>query len=149
MSKKNVIDLFKKFGLKHDTFTVWNDFLQLAAISISNAVDYKEEREQQYLKTIKKYKKEEQLLFPEILANLVKTFEEEEITDLLGEIFMEMGLGNKWTGQFFTPYHLAELTAELTFDPKDIEEKGEIYAGSIEKRNNKSKNRYSTMGIAI
>ena len=64
MSKKNVIDLFKKFGLKHDTFTVWNDFLQLAAISISNATDYKEEREQQYLKTIKKYKKEEQLFFP-------------------------------------------------------------------------------------
>jgi type I restriction-modification system DNA methylase subunit len=126
MSKKNVIDLFKKFGVKHDTFTVWNDFLELAAISISNATDYKEEREQQYLKTIKKYKKEEVDLFPRILAEIAITFEEEGTTDLLGEIFMEMGLGNKWTGQFFTPFNLALVTAELTFDPKDIEEKGYI-----------------------
>lgn len=36
---------------------------------------------------------------------------DEEIGDVLGEIYMEAGMGSKYTGQFFTPFHLSELCA--------------------------------------
>lgn len=34
--------------------------------------------------------------------------------DVLGKIYMDAGMGSKAAGQFFTPFHLAELTARLS-----------------------------------
>ena len=39
---------------------------------------------------------------------------ETEMTDVLGQIYMESGMGSKSSGQFFTPYHLSKLCAELS-----------------------------------
>ena len=46
---------------------------------------------------------------------------EKNITDALGEIYMQANLGSKQTGQFFTPFHVSLLTA-ATAIPKEIEE---------------------------
>lgn len=43
---------------------------------------------------------------------------EEDLSDVLGAVYMECGMGSKHTGQFFTPYHLSELTAQLAVDIK-------------------------------
>lgn len=45
---------------------------------------------------------------------------EVEYCDFLGDVFMELELGNKWAGQFFTPYHVCSLMAELTFNKNDF-----------------------------
>lgn len=53
---------------------------------------------------------------------------EEGHRDVLGELFMQMGLGDQWKGQFFTPYALAYLMAEMSMQDaaQVIEEKGFI-----------------------
>ena len=50
----------------------------------------------------------------------------EEIGDVLGEIYMEAGMGSKYTGQFFTPFHLSELCARM-----NLTETIENYNGEV------------------
>lgn len=39
---------------------------------------------------------------------------ESNMSDVLGNIYMQSGMGSKITGQFFTPYHLSLLMARMT-----------------------------------
>lgn len=114
---KNIIKGFNDLTDRYDSWTIFNDFIAMAAISIRNSVtivDW-EEKEQQYLEIAKKYHKKELDKFAEILMELILALEKES-TDVLGRVFMEMDLGSKWTGQFFTPMSVAELMAEMTIE---------------------------------
>lgn len=53
-----------------------------------------------------------------MMAMLVETLEY-DMTDVLGQIYMESGMGSKAAGQFFTPYHLSYLCAELSMPEPD------------------------------
>ena len=44
---------------------------------------------------------------------------ENDMSDVLGKIYMDAGCGNKNTGQFFTPFHLSEAISSCTL-PKDV-----------------------------
>lgn len=98
--------------------------------AISNAVDksHYEGREKCYLSIIKKYNKNEQEIFPELLADTVMALEANPEQDFLGHIFMSLNLGNECNGQFFTPYHVCELMAKITTDNvvREIHDKGFI-----------------------
>ena len=50
----------------------------------------------------------------------------EDMSDVLGEIYMEAGMGSKYTGQFFTPFHLSELCAKTGVDIDNLPETGRI-----------------------
>ena len=120
----------KSFSYKHNLWEVYRDFIEIAAITISNAIDIKNfpKREKRYMEVIKKYSKDELLKFAELMAELIKELEKNP-RDVLGELYMSLELGDKWKGQFFTPDSVAELMAEMTFDDsvKDkIEEHGYI-----------------------
>ncbi|MGA8560676.1 MAG: hypothetical protein WB685_14775, partial [Pseudolabrys sp.] len=41
---------------------------------------------------------------------------EEDMGDVLGGVFSELDLGNKWAGQFFTPDPVCRMMAAMTFD---------------------------------
>lgn len=127
--KKNMIKLFEKLAYRHNLWTVYSDFLEMSAISISNSVDLmnRPKREKRYLDIIAGYSKEEGQIFPQLFAELVMSLEK-ETTDVLGEIFMELQLGNKWKGQIFTPIHVSRLMGELSLQNVDaiIREKGFI-----------------------
>ena len=88
------------------------------ACSLSNSMDkaHYDEREKRYLRNIKKYNKQEQTLFPELAAHTVMALENNPEQDFLGSIFMELKLGNESGGQFFTPYHVCQLMADITMD---------------------------------
>lgn len=118
--RKNIIKLIEKMSYRFDTWRVFSDFLALTAISLSNTVDMRkrDKREEEYLKIISKYSKKETEMFPEILSNLIIALEKEP-SDILGQVFMEMNLGNKWTGQFFTPMSICRTAGEMTV--KDLE----------------------------
>jgi len=126
---KNIIKKIEWLSGRHGAWTVFSDFIAMAAISIRNSVNLLdwEEKEKQYLDLIKKYKKEELEKFPEILGELIMALEKEP-SDILGQVFMEMDLGNKWKGQFFTPMPVAELMAEVSIDQirKTIDKDGYI-----------------------
>lgn len=116
--------LFTSFH-RHGIYQVFSDFLTLAACSLSNAIDrrFYDEREKQYMDTIKRYSKEEADKFPHMLALLVQAFEPlpgvVAYRDVLGELFMALELGNQWAGQFFTPYSLCLLKAQLVLGDAD------------------------------
>ena len=123
-----MIELINKIAVKQSLYTVYSDFIELTALMISNTCVFNENREKQYLNTISKYGEEEKL-FPLLYLELVEEMQK-GFNDVLGTLFMELGLGSKHTGQFFTPYHIAQETAAVVFAEKQvnklIKEKGYI-----------------------
>jgi len=120
MSKANMVKMFKDLSYKHSLWEIYSDFLEMSALVISNSLDIINYRfrEERYLEIVKKYTKEELSLFPKLLVELAHALEE-KVSDVLGELFMEMEFGGKWNGQFFTSYHLCLVTAELSFQGID------------------------------
>ena len=123
-----------KLAYSHSTWEIFYDFLELSAICISNSVDLKhyDEREKQYLHTIKKYTPKQQILLSEMFGLLVLSLEHEyqrgSFIDILGCLFHELELHNKYKGQFFTPQHICTLMGKLLLDENDktIEDEGFI-----------------------
>lgn len=128
--KKEFLRVFKQLTNRHRSWDVWRDFIVMYACALSNPVDkqHYEEREALYLRIIKKYNKQEQPLFSELAAHTVMALEENPEQDFLGSIYMSLNLGNQHNGQFFTPYHVCELMAEVTMQDTvmKIEKEGYI-----------------------
>ena len=119
----NLVRTFRKFHkYKWDSYTLWSDFIEMAAISIANTADrfQSKNREERYLQISNKYTKNEMTIFSEMMADLVMDLEENP-HDVLGEAFMELELGNKWKGQFFTPYPVAYIMAQTTLTKETIQ----------------------------
>ncbi|WP_019125548.1 hypothetical protein [Peptoniphilus grossensis] len=122
---KEIIKQFRELASTRDLWQVYKDFLEVVAISISNACDKDQaaEREKRYLDIIKTYSPEQIWKISDIMGLVVLELSKEP-QDVLGRVFMELELGNKWTGQVFTPLNLADLLANVAFDDKEIKEKG-------------------------
>lgn len=116
--QKAFLDVFGQLTNRHRSWDVWRDFITMFACSLSNPLDkeHRHKREELYLQTVKKYKKKEQELFPELAAQTVLALEENPEQDFLGSIFMSLNLGNEHNGQFFTPYDVCKMMAEVTMD---------------------------------
>lgn len=125
--QKNFVKVICAISRRYRTHEVFRDFCELAAISISNAVDIAQSanRTARYHAIRERYEMAEFSRFPELLGLLTLSLAE-RFHDSLGEIFMSMDFGDNWKGQFFTPYHVCRLMAELsTPDPKEaISHKG-------------------------
>lgn len=102
--------------------TVFKDFLALSTYAIMQPFYRSPDIEQKYIDIISKYNKEQANEFSQMLALLVSALEE-KFQDFLGQVYMQLNLGNVKTGQFFTPYHVSKLMAEITFidNQTDIE----------------------------
>ena len=106
--------LVDKNSYSRHQYTVFKDFCELAALSMSNAVDRAqyETREARYRQIVKGYKSDEVARFPEMLACLTLSLEG-NMKDCLGQLFMALELGNSKAGQFFTPYHVSLMMAKM------------------------------------
>ena len=128
---QSILKIINKLIHSHDTWEVFYDFLEMCAISISNILEFNskrhEEKENQYLGTIKKYTPEHQILFSEMFGELILALEYEYqtrgFTDILGNLFHELELHNKYKGQFFTPQHVCTLMAKMTIGSKEHSDK--------------------------
>lgn len=121
------MDKFNVLAHSRNNGEVWSDFVLLIACSISNAVDSKNyaEREQRYMSVIGKYSADESNIFAELLAITVLALEENPEQDFLGTRYeQDLKLGSFKKGQFFTPYHVGELMAELKMGDLDTENGG-------------------------
>ena len=113
--KKKIIERLNGLSGSRSPYEVFCDWVKCCAIAIQNACqiggDLRCKREEQYLQTIKPYG-EQGAAFGDMMALLVMALNE-NIEDVLGQVYMEAGLGNKSTGQFFTPFHISLLCAEM------------------------------------
>ena len=128
----SIAKLINGLGYRHSPWQTFSDFVEASALSISNSVDWpqREKREDRYMQLIKRYEPKELAVFPQILAELVMALEEAP-SDVLGRAFHELELQNKWVGQFFSPYPICQMMAQMTTGdtaPGIIESKGFITA---------------------
>lgn len=130
-----VIEAIKALSQRHATYEVFQDFLEISAIAISNSVDWiqKEEREKRYLEIINQYLPDEQKQLVNIFACLINSMQIENEkgvpTDILGNVFHGLELHNKYRGQFFTPFPVCELMGKISIGSRGkqvIDEEGYI-----------------------
>lgn len=119
--QKEFLEALKKLSYCRSIWNVWNDFLDMGCISISNSVPalYSQDRENEYLSIIRRYKKEEQELFPELFGFLVMALTENPAQDFLGEMYHWLSLEQQQKGQFFTPYHICHFMSEIQYTGVD------------------------------
>lgn len=135
-SCKNLVKALRSVSYSHAIYEVFQDWLAVSAIAISNAVDLMQHkrREEVYMEIIQKYTKSEQEKLAEAFAELVLALQHEQSihgpTDILGQVFHALELHSKYKGQFFTPPHVCELMGMITLDGDNlamtIEKKGYI-----------------------
>ena len=120
--------------------TVFLDFLSLGTYSLAQPFYRSPDIEQKYKLIVKDYTKEQTVEFSKLFAFLVQGLEEQH-QDFLGQIFMELGFGNAKKGQFFTPYSVSKLMAEINFsdfetklNDKDFNLKNKGYSVDSDKR---------------
>lgn len=124
--KKEFGNIINSFSKGYSIWQIFKDFLLLTALSLANTVKTREwdKREEQYLSIIHTYQEKDQALFPQLLACLYMALTENPEQDFLGEIYALLNLQQEQKGQFFTPYHIAHLMSELTYEDRN----GEISA---------------------
>lgn len=129
--KQRLVKGFKLLMHQKSPYKVWSDLMLLYAVEIANTTirplkdmePFKSiwnEREKQYIETIKTYNKKEQKIISQIFTMLVMELEENPCQDLLGEIYMMLEISNKNNGQFFTPYSVCDLMSAVTIDRKTL-----------------------------
>ncbi|MDO4553687.1 MAG: N-6 DNA methylase [Lachnospiraceae bacterium] len=123
---KEIIDMSGNYS-GYDIFTDW---IKATAIAMSNQSDiFRGEiwrkREQDYMDIVRKHGKDNILRFANMTGMLAVALED-DMEDVLGRIYMEAGFGSKHTGQFFTPFHVSKLTADIALELNQRANNGKI-----------------------
>lgn len=133
LDKDFILKSIKELGIKYGVRQTFDDIVKCCAYSLANQVEMNDDREQEFLRIVKKYNEEEKNLFPKILASLLLEYNSENETmpiDILGDIYEKLGLTDEGKAQFFTPIDVCNLMAKLTIDEEEnkkmLEEKGYI-----------------------
>ena len=122
--ENNIVKTIQRISGKYNQNQIFTDWITCCAMSLTNIREEDEiifrQREELYLNIINKYSKSERDAFAEMLAELTLSLDE-EVGDSLGKIFMMMNQENKKIGQFFTPFSISRLCAQIVLNDK-IEE---------------------------
>ena len=143
--QKEFVKMFDTLTGRYNRWEVWKDMVWMIAIAISNRVDnrYFDQRENIYLEIEKKYSKKEMdtfaALYGLLFRSIIERTERGSWGDFLGELFMNLDLGNELGGQFFTPYHVCHMMSRVTIEAdlpkmkKEIEDNGwfSCYDGAV------------------
>lgn len=129
-AKKQIIKTIQSMSGSYAPYNIFSDWVEMSALAIQNTCCINhdkiwQDREKQYLDIAKKYSSEELSLMVRMLAWLTDELEE-EYSDVLGSVYMEGGMGSKYTGQFFTPFHLSELCARMSVNLEDLPKEGHV-----------------------
>ncbi len=118
--KSEIVQMINDMSGARSPYEIFSDWIQCASLSISNFCTMHRgrvynQREQLYLDTLKRHPEGTEKKFAELTGSLALLLDE-QMADALGEIYMESDMGSKTTGQFFTPFHLSELTARTALE---------------------------------
>lgn len=129
-SQKNIIRLIEGLSGRYNRWDIWQDFIIMSATAIANTMGGPQvkAREELYRSHAERYSAKELEIFADMLFEVVAELERDPEQDFLGELFMALGLGNEWKGQFFTPYDVCRAMSAITSSPevlaKDIQQRG-------------------------
>jgi hypothetical protein len=99
---------------RHDMHRIFSDWVEIYAIALRNRVDQHrfDDREATFEQIRAGYTEAEMDRFAQAFAHLVTTMEDDP-RDVLGEIYMQLEIADKGNGQFFTPYSISRLMADM------------------------------------
>ena len=123
MNSEQVATLFEKASHGSGMFETWDAFVSTFAAFFATGCgneqcEWLTERADGALKRITVAAQKD---VPSLYDPIIQAFQDNPWQDLLGDVYMRLGIGNKKTGQFFTPYHLAEAMARLNLDRQMVE----------------------------
>jgi len=109
------LDVFRDLCRTHGSWSLWTDFVSMAACSISNSVDMANQarRQELYQNISFKYTEAEIDQFRLLFKLTADAIQENSDQDFLGDLFTILELFNKHNGQFFTPYPIAKFMASV------------------------------------
>lgn len=115
--KNEIVKKIHEMAKYYSAHQVFRDWIEVYALAIANSCEPKgtsvwEKREQQYLSTTGKYQEQEIMGFTE-LGVLLALALEEDMSDVLGTVYMELETSSKVTGQFFTPDNISRLVSKM------------------------------------
>ena len=121
MNSTQLAKLFENAAHGSGMFELWDAFITSFAAMLAsgsgNECDWLIERAAGSTGRITKRAAED---VPKLYDPVIQAFEDNPFQDLLGDVYMRLNLGNKNTGQFFTPYNVAHAMAELSADEDAI-----------------------------
>lgn len=125
MAKKKKDDELEEYtkyleilSYSRDRSAIFNDFLTIVVCTLSM-----KQKEEEYLATIRKYKREEIDLFVKAFASLVLWMEGHQFEDAFGDYFQQY-ISKGHNAQFFTPSCISDMMAALVMPEK---EDGPVY----------------------
>jgi len=116
--EKAFISLFNETARYHRRTKVFEDFVSCSVIALENRLCFNQKREDKYLQIVKGYEKTDVSRMAQLLA-LVSTSMMEQFNDFLGKVFMQLDLGDKYRGQFFTPWDVSRMMAQISLGDVD------------------------------
>ena len=99
------------FGHMH-SYDLYRNWLEAMWAFLNAATD-----PEAFRQCLDRYTRNEGEEFGRMLAYYVQAVETDPFRDILGELFMRLDVNSVQSGQFFTPFHLAEMMARMQFDP--------------------------------
>jgi type I restriction-modification system DNA methylase subunit len=117
---KEFVKLLENLKPSKHSYEVFSDWLVMAAATL---YAWKKDQavEDEYNNIAKQYTKEEIEKHAHLLAITVDALEERE-QDFLGEVFTFGGYTNDRNGQFFTPYNISKMMADMIIGENDLPE---------------------------
>lgn len=114
-SAKKITDRLRAMSGSRSAQKIFTDWIQMLSHNIMLAFNtgYNEERRERRDKIAATYSENE---IEELnkLTELLVTGMEEEMTDVLGILYQQLGINEKRTGQFFTPFSVCRLMSKMT-----------------------------------
>lgn len=120
--EKEFLKRFDSLCHGHTRGRVFHDWVTMAssALIVRANPSEAERSEAEYMALVDRYKPDELQGFAELLGIATLALLDKP-QDFLGSVFMQAQLGNDRMGQFFTPYELSYLIAEMTIHDIDAE----------------------------
>lgn len=106
-------------------YTLLSDVFELGAIAVSNAFHFQQKREDRYLQIIKKYDAKMKQVIMKLFSQIYVLLQHQinprvGFNDYLGELYMRSETSNSKAGQFFTPYCISRVCAEMSIDEAKV-----------------------------
>lgn len=122
-----IIKLISRATYKVGAHELLSDVFECSAIAISNKFDLRNynSREEKYKAIMKKYDADTRNLICEIFAKIYVLLSSQIVVgfnDYLGELYMRSETSSSKAGQFFTPYCVSKMCAEVSVNKQTIDE---------------------------
>lgn len=121
--RKEFIKLLEELSRSRHIWQTWQDFSEMSSLALR--LPFEKSIHERAKALYARYEQPE-LIKLDRMFTIVTEELEAQYQDFLGSVFMELELGNSWKGQFFTPYNICRMMAEMQLSDveKYIDQRG-------------------------